>query len=234
MRLDIYLYKNGYTTSRNRAKYLIINQKVKVSDKIINKTSYDIKDEEVIILEETIYVSRAAYKLKLFFDKVGMDVKGLKCLDIGSSTGGFVQILCEYGAKSVTAVDVGSDQLSQTLRDNVKVKSFEKTDIREFKSENCFEFVTCDVSFVGLSYIINEIQLLSCDKILILFKPQFEVGRDIKRDKKGVVKDFDAVQKACEKFESSTEKLGWKQTIKEKSQIKGKNGNEEIFYYFTK
>jgi 23S rRNA (cytidine1920-2'-O)/16S rRNA (cytidine1409-2'-O)-methyltransferase len=234
MRLDKYLHKNSYTTSRNRAQYLIANKKVKVGERVVTKSSYNIEDEEITILEDIIYVSRAAYKLKHFFDNFNINVNELDCLDIGSSTGGFVQILCEYGAKRVVAVDVGSNQLDKSVKAYDKVESFENCDIRSFESDKSFDFVTCDVSFVGISYIIKEIHRLSSDKIVILFKPQFEVGRDVKRDKKGVVKDKEAILKASNKFENDAQLLGWKLLTKENSQVKGKDGNEEIFYYFTK
>jgi 23S rRNA (cytidine1920-2'-O)/16S rRNA (cytidine1409-2'-O)-methyltransferase len=234
LRLDKYLHKHSYTTSRNRANYLITNKKVKVAGKIVTKPSYNIENEEVIILEDIIYVSRGAYKLKLFLQTHNIEVGGKNVLDIGSSTGGFVQVLCENGAKSVVAVDVGSDQLHKSIKSDAKVTSYEKTDIRNFKTKDRFEFITCDVSFVGISHIVEEINRLGSDKIVILFKPQFEVGRDVKRDKRGVVLDSDAILKATNRFETLIKKLGWKQLKKSASQIKGKEGNEEIFYYFTK
>ena len=138
------------------------------------------------------------------------------------------------GAKSVVAVDVGRDQLHKSIKDNPKVESFEETNIRDFQSKSRFKFVTCDVSFVGVSYILADIDRLSSDEIVILFKPQFEVGRNVKRDKKGVVKDTEAIILAYEKFEKETKALGWMQIIKEYSTVKGKAGNEEIFYYFKK
>jgi 23S rRNA (cytidine1920-2'-O)/16S rRNA (cytidine1409-2'-O)-methyltransferase len=234
MRLDKYLHENNFTTSRNKAQELISAKKVEVDGKIITKASYKVEDEEIKILEEHVYVSRAALKLKSFLHHHEIIVKDKECLDIGSSTGGFVEILCEFGAKSVTAVDVGKNQLDVRLKQNPKVISFEETDIREFQSEKKFEFVTCDVSFVGISYIVKDIDRLSCDEIVILFKPQFEVGRFVKRDKKGVVKDSKAIILALEKFESLTMSLGWKNIIKADSTLKGKAGNEEIFYYFKK
>jgi len=236
MRLDKFLHKNSYTTSRNKAQELIIDKKVEVNNNIVTKPSYKVEDDDTItILEETIYVSRAAKKLKSFFDLHDcISVKDKRVLDIGSSTGGFVQILCEYGASSVTAVDVGKDQLHKDIKANLKVMSYEETDIRDFYIDKPFEFVTCDVSFVGIEYILDDIDRLSSSEIVILFKPQFEVGRNIKRDRRGVVKDPKAIILAFEKFEKKVKDLGWKQLIKDHSRIKGKEGNEEIFYYFTK
>ncbi|HIP60139.1 MAG TPA: TlyA family RNA methyltransferase [Campylobacterales bacterium] len=234
MRLDKYLHTNHYTTSRNKAHELILNRKVQVDNKIITKPSYKIENEIVKILEDVVYVSRSAEKLKSFLLSQEIEVSNKKCLDIGSSTGGFVQVLCECGAQSVAAVDVGRDQLHQSIKDDPRVQSYEETNIRDFQSEYCFEFVTCDVSFVGVSYILEDIDRLSCSEIVVLFKPQFEVGRNVKRDKKGVVKDSEAIILALTKFEQLTLALGWKQLIKEYSTVKGKAGNEEIFYYFKK
>ncbi|MCH9813069.1 MAG: TlyA family RNA methyltransferase [Epsilonproteobacteria bacterium] len=234
MRLDKYLYKNHFTSSRNQAQELINSHKVKVDGQIITKSSYQVENVQITILEEQLYVSRAAYKLKTFLEKQPVLIENRCCLDIGSSTGGFVQVLCEYGAQSVTAVDVGKGQLHPKLLQEHRVKSFEETDIRDFKSETTFDLVTCDVSFVGISYIAKEIDRLSSDEIIILFKPQFEVGRYTKRDKRGVVKDAKAIILAFEKFEALTKTLGWQQVNKVYSEVKGKEGNEEIFYYFKK
>ena len=234
MRLDKYLHFNSITTSRNKAQELILSKRVKVENKIITKSSYNITDEKVTILDDVIYVSRSALKLKSFLDSYAIDVKGKRALDIGSSTGGFVQVLCEKGVESVAAVDVGKDQLHKSIKENPKVTSYEETDIREFESKVRYDFVTCDVSFVGLSYIIKDIDRLSSDEIVILFKPQFEVGKDVKRDKRGVVKDTKATILAFEKFEHLTFSLGWNLIQKDYSKIKGKAGNEEILYYFKK
>jgi len=234
MRLDKYLLVNNYTTSRNKAQELILNKKVQVEDKIITKPSYKINNEKITILDDVVYVSRSAQKLKSFLQIHKIDVTDKRCLDIGSSTGGFVQVLCENGAKNVVAVDVGKEQLHQSIKDNPKVDSFEETNIRDFQSINRFEFITCDVSFVGVSYLLEDIDRLSNGEIVILFKPQFEVGRNVKRDKKGVVKDEKAIILAYEKFEQLTQKLGWNRLVKDYSTVKGKAGNEEIFYYFKK
>ncbi len=234
MRLDKYLHTNSYTTSRNKAHELILNGKVQVGNVIITKPSYKVDNEIVKILDDVVYVSRSALKLKSFLLSNDIEVTDKRCLDIGSSTGGFVQVLCEGGAKSVTAVDVGTDQLHQSIKENPRVLSFQETNIRDFQSEHAFEFVTCDVSFVGVSYLLEDIDRLACSEIVILFKPQFEVGRNVKRDKKGVVKDPQAIILAFEKFEKIVGTFGWKQIIKAYSTVKGKAGNEEIFYYFKK
>ena len=237
MRLDNYLYENGYTNSRNKAKELILNKKVLVNNNIITKASFNISNNEecnIKILQASIYVSRAGDKLKAFFLENPVQIKNKQCLDIGSSTGGFVQVLLEYGAKKVVAVDVGTDQLDQSLRIDKRVECNEQTDIRNYKKDGCFDIVTCDVSFVGIEYIIQDIDRLSCRDIIILFKPQFEVGKEVKRNKKGVVKNQSAITLAQKKFEALCHTLKWHLCDKRASKVHGKEGNLEFFYYYTK
>ena len=234
MRLDNYIYSKTLANSRNKAKELIKKRMVKVDGVIVDKPSFDVEDVVVEILEDTVYVSRAGYKLDGFLKDVELDIEDKTCLDIGSSTGGFVEVLLNKDAKEISAVDVGSDQLHESLKQNPKVKSFEKTNIKDFQSDKSFEVVTCDVSFTGIKHIIFDIDRLSKRDIVILFKPQFEVGKDVKRDKKGVVKDKKAIERVMTDFESEVFKLGWKLVEKKESVLKGKEGNVEIFYYYQK
>ena len=270
-----------------------------------------------------IYVGRGALKLKNFLAAYPLEVRGKNALDVGSSTGGFVQILLQNGVKSVTALDVGSSQLYGSLRADSRVIVAENTDVREFaagfqsqvsdgkfddseqnlknqiepnlnpgksnfarqdgflgepskdafapsnltqagaktdesnsvcinlaaKSQNAkfdshaakndarkFDLITCDVSFISLKEILPSIDALAggnCD-IILLFKPQFEVGRTVKRNKKGVVTDAKAVREARAKFELAAANLGWimRQTLE--CEVKGKEGNAEFFYAFNK
>ena len=234
MRLDRYLFENGFVKSRTKASELIKNKRVEIDGTIITKPSYMVEDEPKIkILEKKLYVSRAAYKLKNFLLDNGINIDGSKCLDIGSSTGGFVEVLLEYGAKSVSAVDVGKDQLDLKLKEDIRVKSYENTDIRDFDDVK-FDVVTCDVSFISVRYILDDIDRLSNDKIILLFKPQFEVGKSAKRDKKGVLMDEKALKEAYKRFEESIKRFKWKFEKKENSKLKGKEGNVETFYYFRK
>ncbi len=237
MRLDHYLFHHRLTQSRNQAKALILEGKVSVDDTIVRKPSHEIPDGEnprIAILQDKLYVSRAAEKLKRFLENHPVEITGKRCLDIGSSTGGFVQVLLENGASSVTGVDVGKAQLHEVLRCDRRVISVEETDIRDFQALEPFDVVTCDVSFVGIGYILHDIDRLAKSEIVLLFKPQFEVGREVKRTKKGVVKNQKAIDQVMEKFESETFRLGWELVKRENSQVKGKEGNAEIFYHFRK
>ncbi|PHO11634.1 TlyA family RNA methyltransferase [Malaciobacter halophilus] len=235
MRLDQYLTKKFDIQSRNKASELIKSKKVQVDNKIITKPSFIVEEPiNIKILEDDFFVSRAAYKLKYFLDEININIKNLNALDIGSSTGGFTQTLLNNYVNSVTCVDVGSNQLHEKIKNNEKILFYEKTDIRDFKSEKEFDLVTCDVSFISILNILEDINRLAKDKIIILFKPQFEVGKNIKRDKKGVVKDKKAILRARERFIDTTKIFDWNLKYSSYSKIQGKDGNEEELFYFDK
>jgi len=235
MRLDSCLVERGLVESRNKAQQLIKDNAVSVDGKIVDKVSFDVSDEmKVEVADIELYVSRAAIKLKGFLPYTGWDLSGLHALDIGSSTGGFTQVLLENGVADVTCVDVGSGQLHPSLRSDPRVMVFENTDIREFASEKPFDIVTCDVAFIPLELILDAIERLSAKYIVVLFKPQFQVGREVKRDKNGVVKDDKAVEKAMIRFEDACTLQGWKLIAKEEAHISGKEGNRETCYGFVK
>lgn len=233
-RLDKYLVENNHFESRNRAIDAIKRGKVFVDGKKAKPSTQCDENSNIDIDSEKFYVSRASKKLELFLEEYPMDLKGKIALDIGSSTGGFVQILLENEVKSVTAVDVGSNQLHHSLRDNPKIKVFEETDIRAFKTDEIFEIVTCDVSFISILHIIDDIDRLSDRDMVLLFKPQFEVGRNVKRDSRGVVIDDKAIKIAIESFENRTSELGWKLCYSMISKLAGKSGNVEYVYHFRK
>ena len=159
-----------------------------------------------------------------------LNLAGADVLDVGSSTGGFVQILLQRGAKSVTALDVGSSQLSEILRRDPRVIVRENTDIREFESEKKFDLITCDVSFISLNLILKSLASLAKSALIVLFKPQFEVGAEAKRNKKGVLKDEKAAGTARAKFERLCAELGLAVLHSGACKITGKEGNREFFY----
>ncbi len=236
MRLDKYLVDEGYFESRNRANDAIKAGQVTVDGKK-PKASAKIDENSIVeVADEKFYVSRAARKLENFLDEYSMDFKEKRALDIGSSTGGFAQIVLENGVTSLSCVDVGKDQLHISLRQNEKVSLFEETDIREFQSDEGFDLITCDVSFISILKITEDIDRLSQSgtDIIILYKPQFEVGKDVKRDSKGVVQDLDAIARRKEEFEAETLKLDWIEKYQALSKITGKEGNQEYLYHFLK
>lgn len=235
MRLDVFLHEKLGIQSRNKASEIIKSGEVLVNSKINKKPSYEVSEDDMVeVVSENIFVSRAAYKLMRFLKTSDLQIENKKCLDIGSSTGGFAQILLQNGAYSVTCVDVGSEQLHQSLRQNPKIKFFENQDIRDFGSDEKFEICTCDISFISVSKILSDIDKLSCGEIVILFKPQFEVGIEAKRDKHGVVLEQNAIAKSKALFFENCSKLGWKLKLNLPSEISGKDGNIEEFYYFEK
>ena len=236
MRLDKYLVEEGYFESRNRA-----NDAIKAGQVIVDgkkaKASAKVDENSIVEVEDTkFYASRAARKLEDFLAEHPVDMKGKRALDIGSSTGGFAQIVLENDVATLSCVDVGKDQLHVSLRTNEKISLNEETDIREFQSDDAFELITCDVSFISILQITDDIDRLGQNgtDIIILYKPQFEVGKDVKRDSRGVVQDLDAIARRKEEFEAEAIKLGWSLKYQALSQVQGKEGNQEYLYHFVK
>jgi len=232
-RLDNYLVEKNLTDSRNKAQALVKNGLVSVNSKVILKSAFKVNEnDEVRVAEHDNYVSRSAHKLKSFLQELDLDISGMTALDIGSSTGGFTQVLLENNVKEVSAVDVGKEQLHKSLKEDSRVKSYESCDIRKFEGKEPFELVVSDVSFISLLNILDDVERLACGNIILLFKPQFEVGREAKRDNHGVVLDEKAITKAMIKFEDACDLKGWKLVLKSPSKLTGKEGNLEYCYYF--
>lgn len=243
-RLDNYLVEENLAGSRTKAQSYIKDSLVSVNGEVIRKSAYKVDvTDKVEVKEHENYVSRSAHKLNAFLEELTLhpkstsfkaDLKDKVALDIGSSTGGFTQVLLEAGVKEVSAVDVGKEQLHKSLKDDDRVHSYESCDIREFKSDKEFDIVVSDVSFISLLYILDDVDRLAKDKIILLFKPQFEVGREAKRDNHGVVLDEKVISLAMTKFEDACEIKGWKLVLKSPSKLTGKEGNLEYCYYYEK
>jgi len=234
-RLDNYLVENGLCESRNRAQTIIKDGLVSVNAKVITKSSYKVSvDDEVNIQEHKSYVSRSAHKLDEFLNELDLEIKDRIALDIGSSTGGFTQVLLEREVAEVSAVDVGRDQLHKSLKNDERVYSYEACDIRNFESDKEFDLVVSDVAFISLLNILDDVERLATKDIILLFKPQFEVGREAKRDNNGVVLDKKAISNAMIKFEDACKLKGWKLVTKSPSKLTGKEGNLEYCYYFQR
>ena len=203
MRLDDRV-KEIFSISKTKAQKYIREGIIKIDDKIITKPGYILKDEEkynIEIIEEKnryIYVSQGALKLKKAVKKFNLEgiLKDNICIDIGSSTGGFTEILLENSVKKVYSIDVGTSQLDEKLKKNNKVISIENTDFRNIQidKENKFQndnidTIVGDLSFISLKKIIDKIVEISPENIILLIKPQFEVGEDIARKYNGVIDD---------------------------------------------
>jgi len=236
VRLDKYLVEEGYFESRNRALEAIKVGQVRVDGKKAKPSVKIGADSMVEVSDAKFYVSRAARKLEAFLAEHTVDMQQKRALDIGSSTGGFAQIVLENGVASLDCVDVGKDQLHTTIRSDERVSVHEETDIRVFQSVEGFELITCDVSFISILQIIDDIDRLSKKgtDIIILYKPQFEVGKDVKRDSKGVVQDIDAINRRKEAFVVQAVKLDWVFKYEASSQVAGKKGNVEYLFHFLK
>lgn len=234
-RLDNYLVEKKIVDSRNKAQTIIKEGLVSVNTKVIKKSSFKVEeDDDVSVQVYKQYVSRAAYKLLEFLEELSLDVTNKVALDIGSSTGGFTEVLLERGVSEVSAVDVGTEQLHKSLREDKRVHVYESCDIRVFESKKKFDLVVSDVAFISLLYIIDDVDRLASDEIILLFKPQFEVGREAKRDKNGVVLDTKAIKNAMQKFEDACDLKNWTLVQKSPSKLTGKEGNLEYCYYFKK
>lgn len=203
MRLDDKV-KEIFNISKTKAQKYIREGIVKIDDKIITKPGYILKDEEknnIEIIEEKnryIYVSQGALKLKKAVEKFNLEeiLKDNICIDIGSSTGGFTEILLENNVKKVYSIDVGTSQLDEKLKKNNKVISIENTDFRNIQidKENKFQndnidTIVGDLSFISLKKIIDKIVEIAPENIILLIKPQFEAGEDIARKYNGVIDD---------------------------------------------
>ncbi len=239
IRLDIYLEKNKYLESRKKAKDHILKGQVLVNSKPVKKPSFLVsKDDLVEVLNVDKYVARSAHKLLQAFSDFSIDCNNCIALDVGSSTGGFTQVLLEKGASKVYALDVGKKQLHESLRNRKEVVSIENQDIRTIDRDfftHKIDFVTCDVSFISITKVLHPIFniLSSKGRGVFLIKPQFEVGRE-KIGKKGLVKSEKDRQESLEKVIDKIKEVGFAVLGSIQSSLLGSQGNVEYLVYITK
>lgn len=238
MRLDIAIVEQ-YWYSRNKAQAIIADGLVTVNEKLINKTSYDVETTDVISIASSPilkWVSRSAGKLEGFFQELWIQSLTWKtAIDIGSSTWGFTQILLAHDVERVISVDVGSEQLHEMLRLDIRVELHENTDIRIFSVYTPVSIVTIDVSFISLYEIVPVIErfIIPDADIYILYKPQFEVWKENLR-KTGVPKDDTIVQKKLTEFVEFLW-VSWYQLKKiSKSTVVGEAGNQEYMMHIVR
>lgn len=194
-RLDLIVVEKGLAPSRQRARALIMAQKVLVNNMPVDKPGTLIcREDSVVIKEKDIsYVSRGGLKLEKALEALGIDIAGFVCLDVGASTGGFTDCLLQHGAGRIYAVDVGYGQLAWKLRKDFRVVVLERTNIRHMTAEilpQLVDLITIDVSFISLKIVVPTVlKFMKRDtRILALIKPQFEVGKG-NVGKGGVVRD---------------------------------------------
>ncbi len=238
MRLDFYLVEKGIAPTRSKAQDVIKSQKISVNGKRITKAKYQVKEDDEIRLIGEIYVSRSGEKLVSFLNKIPLDFEERVVLDVGASTGGFTEVALHRGAEKVYAVDVGSNQLEEVLKENERVVSMEKTDIRDLQKSDLkepIEIVLVDVSFISLKEVLPAVSELigKSTKVIALFKPQFEVGKE-NIGGGGIVKNEGLIDKSVAEMIRFLRKYGLKFLAQRKSKLKGKKGNQEVFLLLEK
>lgn len=237
MRLDLYLTENSLAKSRTAAQSLIKSGGVSVNGKECIKPSLEVTDSDIIeiIGEQLRYVGRGGLKLEGAINSFSLELKGLVCLDIGASTGGFTDCMLQNGAEKVYAVDVGRDQLDDKLRADSRVISMEQTDIRSCTLPENVDFVGTDVSFISLKQIFPHIFRLLKDsgRAVVLIKPQFEAGRKA-LTKKGIVKDEKIRKAVVEDIKKFAILSGFTVEAIADSPIHGGDGNIEYLMLIRK
>jgi len=232
MRLDQWLIENRIFETRERARQEILAGKVreKKSGQVLDKPGMKApKNLEVTIIQANPFVSRAGEKLEFFLRGKAFCFEDSRVLDVGASTGGFSDCVLQRGAKKVWAIDVGTHQLHEKIRSNPKVVSLEQTDIRDLDFEGLkieADFVLIDVSFISVFYFLKLLkERLPKAYYIILYKPQFEMGKDLPK-KKGVV-DEKSRQVGLTSFLQALKKLGFYPEFVEDSAVRGAKGNQE-------
>ncbi len=237
-RIDNLLKDLKLVDSRNKALAMIISGNVFVNDIKIDKPGKLIKSNSVIKLRQNDHqwVSRGGVKLDHSIKVLNVDVKNKVCLDIGSSTGGFTDVLLTKGVKKVYAVDVGYGQFDWRLRNSEKVILIERTNARNISHKiikEKIDIIVCDVSFISLKMVLNpSLKLLKNNfTIIALIKPQFEVEKK-KIGKGGIIKSPEIHQEVCTDIENwAKQNINYKSIKIIDSPILGQKGNKEFFIY---
>ncbi|MFZ1153186.1 MAG: TlyA family RNA methyltransferase [Xanthobacteraceae bacterium] len=231
-RADRLLVARGLFESRARAQAAIAAGQVTADGSLVRKPSDQISPAAAIAADPAHpYVSRGGVKLAAALESFSLDIAGRVCLDVGSSTGGFTEVLLARGARHVYAVDVGRGQLHARLRNREQVTSIEQTDIRNLDSSRLFEpdLAAIDVSFISLRLVLPHVSglLKPSATLLALIKPQFEAGR--RHVKKGIVRDTVVQAAVCDGIAQLLTDLGWRVGGPIPSPILGGDGNREFF-----
>ena len=234
VRADQLLVAQGLAESRTRAQALILAGNVFAGDRRVNKAG-DLLAKEVELTvkgRDHPWASRGGIKLNHGLTHFGIDVTGAVALDVGSSTGGFTDVLLSRGASKVYAVDVGTNQLSWKLRSDPRVIVHERTNARDLTKDiipEPIDIVVCDASFISLAKVLDAALGLAkpAARLVVLVKPQFEAGRE-EVGKGGVVRDPAVHQRVCNDAVNWVQSKGWRVLGVETSPITGPEGNVEF------
>ncbi len=225
--------------SRERAQALILAGRVLVNEQKVDKPGTSVTDDAKIRLlgDDLKYVSRGGLKLERALEHWQIDLRGADCLDVGASTGGFTDCLLQHGAARVIAIDTGYGQIDMKLRNDPRVTLLEKTNARYLKSEDLAmmteapKLAAMDVSFISATLVLPAVvQAARPEQIVVLVKPQFEVGRE-KVGKGGIVRDETSQFAAVEKVRVALTELHYKVETAIDSPILGTEGNREFLLY---
>lgn len=238
-RIDVLLTERGMFSSRAKAVMAIKDGSISVNGKIVSKSS-ELVEEDVIItvLGETLkYVSRGGLKLEKAIEVFGIHFQDKTVLDLGASTGGFTDCALQNGARKVYAVDIGSNQLAESLKNNKRVVNLEQTDAKTLKKtifDEC-SLIVADISFVSIIKIVaGVIDKITTQKLMLLIKPQFECGLELAKKYKGIIRDERLSKEIANKTIKELEDLGLKLLGISESPIKGGDGNTEYITFWSK
>ena len=228
------LVAQGLAESRNRAQSLILSGNVFAGDRRVAKAGDLLPDETALTVKgrDHPWVSRGGVKLDHGLTHFGFDVTGATALDVGSSTGGFTDVLLSRGATKVFAVDVGTNQLAWKLRQDPRVVVMEQTNAKSLSRTfipDPIDIVVCDASFIGLARVLGPALSIASPgaKLVALVKPQFEAGRE-EVGKGGVVRDPAIHGRVCDDASAWVAAQGWRVVGVETSPITGPEGNVEF------
>ena len=235
-RLDLILVDRGLFDTREKAKREIMAGNVIVNEQAVTKAGTNFKDTDELsirIKDRLRYVSRGGLKLEKAIKIWNLDFRNKIILDIGASTGGFTDCALQNGAVRVYSVDVGTNQLDWRLKNDERVVSIEETHIKDLTTDdmenNRADFIVIDVSFISLTKVIPYLEkfLSENGQVVMLIKPQFEVGKE-KIGKNGIVIDEKYHNEAIKKIISFLGESGYELVGVEESPIKGTKGNKEF------
>ncbi len=233
--MDTELVRRGLADTRERARQAVVGGRVLVSGSVATKPARMVDPAEPIEIvgDPEPFVSRGGVKLAGALDAFGIEPAGKRCLDVGSSTGGFTDLLLQRGAEAVVAVDVGTGQLDWKLRTDPRVTVMERTDVRSLEPDElgAFGFVCADLSFISLRTVMPHLAAVAGEAdIVVLVKPQFEVGRG-RVPRGGVVRDPELHAVAVAGVVEAARSHGLDVVEQTPSPIEGADGNREFFLH---